>query len=134
MIREPAQYALLELLLGSGDCPAVVGVRDLPQWCPGIVRLDLAGVADWNVAINLAMDQEDWNFCCSCGIFGRDRLQIEVVLPACTEKCDFYNRAKDGSSDPRAEMERLPHAVVGDLTKSGEGRFGGYGAEVWIRG
>ena len=29
-------------------------------------------------------------------------------------------------------MEGLPHAVVGDLTKIGEGRFGGHGAEVWM--
>ena len=30
-------------------------------------------------------------------------------------------------------MEGLFHAVVGDLTKIGEGRFGGYGAEVRVR-
>src|SRR5437867_1629891 len=29
-------------------------------------------------------------------------------------------------------MERLSHAVVGDLTKIGEGRLGDYGAEVWM--
>ncbi len=30
-------------------------------------------------------------------------------------------------------MEGLAHAVVSDLTKIGEGRFGGDGAEVWMR-
>lgn len=30
-------------------------------------------------------------------------------------------------------MEGLPHAVISDFTKIGEGRFGGYGAEVWMR-
>jgi hypothetical protein len=29
-------------------------------------------------------------------------------------------------------MKGLTHAVVGDLAKSGEGRFGGYGAEVGV--
>ncbi len=29
-------------------------------------------------------------------------------------------------------MEGLSHAVVGDLAKIGEGRFGGYGAEEWV--
>src|ERR1700686_2670622 len=29
-------------------------------------------------------------------------------------------------------MERLSHAVKGDFPKSGEGRLGGYGAEVWV--
>ena len=130
MIGEPSQYALFELRFCSRDCAAVVGVRDFPHWCPGIVRLDLAGVPDWNVAVNLAMDQEDWDFGGGNRILGRDRLHVEVVLPACTEKCDFDNRAKDNSSHPRAQMEGLPNAVVGDLTKIREGRLSDQGTEV----
>jgi len=34
--------------------------------------------------------------------------------------------------NPGTEVEGLSHAVVGDLAKIGEGRFGGDGAEVGV--
>ena len=65
-------------------------------------------------------------------IFGRDVFHVEVVLPAGAEEGDFDYGTKDGASDPRPKMERLSHAVVGDLAKVRERGFSSYGAEVGV--
>ena len=60
-------------------------------------------------------------------------MHVEVVLPAGAEEGDFDQRAEDGASYPRAEMEGLAHAVIGDLAEIREGGFDGDSAEVWVR-
>jgi len=73
---------VLEFFRGAADCAAMVGIGDFPQlraWCCGV---DEAGVTDGDVAVDLAVDQEDWNMCRGCGILGRDFGHIKAVLPA----------------------------------------------------
>jgi hypothetical protein len=89
-------------------------------------------MTDWNVAVDLAVNQENGGFSCGYGIFGRDFLHLQVVFEAGTEEGDFYQGAKDSAPYPGAEVEGLSHAIVGDLAKSGERGFGGDGAEVWV--
>lgn len=111
----------------------MVGAGDFPELCVGGVGVDGFGVANGNVAVDLAVDQENWNSCRLRGIFGGDSGHVEVVLPTRAEKRNLDQRAEDGASDPGAEAKRLSHAIVGDLAESGERRFYGYGAEVRVR-
>lgn len=48
------------------------------------------------------------------------------------QESDLDQWPENGAAEPRAQMEGLSHAVVSDLAKIGEGRFGGDGAEVWM--
>jgi len=59
--REPSENALFEFLRRSADCAAVIGVRDFPENCVGITEVDLTGVANRDVAIDLTVNEEDWN-------------------------------------------------------------------------
>ena len=127
---EPSQKAALEFFRGRAKGAAVVGGWDFPELSARIAGVDTAGMADGDVAVDLAVDEEDWDGGRGYGIFGRDFLHVEVVLPAGAEEGDFNQRTQEGASDPGAKVEGLSHAVVGDLAKIGEGRFGGHGAEV----
>ena len=85
-----------------------------------------------NVAVDLAVDEQNRDRGCGHGVFRGNIFHVEVVLQAGAKECDFDERAEDGASDPRTQVEGLSHAVVSDLTKIGEGRLGGYGAELWV--
>jgi hypothetical protein len=87
-------------------------------------------VAWGNVAVDLAVNQEDWNLGGAYCIFWRNVLHVQAVLPANVEKGEFDYRAEDGASEPGAEVKGLAHAVVGDLAETGEGRFCGDGTEA----
>ena len=131
---EPRQHALFEFLWGGAYCSAVVGVGDFPQNYFWIAGLDLARVANGYVAVDLAVNQEDWDLCGCYGIFWRDLLHIEMVLGADVEERKFDYWAEEGASEPRAHVKGLTHAVVGDFAEAGEGRFGGDGAEARLCG
>jgi hypothetical protein len=96
--------------------------------------VDLARVAEGNVAVDLAVNEENWNFRGGDGVLGRDLLHVQVMFPADVEESEFDDRAEEGSTKPGAEVKGLSHAVVGDLAKAGEGRFGGDGAEAGLDG
>lgn len=129
---EPDEEAAFEFLGGGADSATVVGVGNFPELGVGISGADNLRVTQGNVAVDLAVNQENRD-CRGCdGIFRGNILHAEVILQAGAEKGNFDEWAEDGASDPRAEVERLSHAVVGDLAKIGEGRFGDYGAEVWV--
>jgi len=120
--------------LGGGAYgSAVVGTGDFPELCVGSAGVNGFGVANGNVAVDLAVDEKNWNFGRCDGVLGRKCRQVEVVLPTRSKKRDFDQRAENCASDPRAEVEGLSHAIVGDLAERGERRFDGYGAEVWVR-
>lgn len=87
-------------------------------------------MSEGDVAIDLAVDQKDRYPSRGDGIFWGDLLHVKPVPPACIEKGEFDNRAKNSASKPRTEMKRLTHAIVGNLAKAGERRFGGHSAEV----
>lgn len=128
--NEPVQHAAIELLGSGGDGTAVFGAGDFPKLDSGIARMDLAGVADGDVAVELAVDYQNRDLGRGYRIFGRDLIHVEVVLRAGAPERNFHQRTEDGSSEPRTQMEGLAHAVVGDLAKIGEGRLGGNGTEV----
>jgi len=89
LVLEPRQNAVLEFFRGGTDCAAMVGGRHFPQDCVWGVGMDSFRMANWDVAIDLAVDQEDWDGRCGCGIFGRDVLHVEVILQARAEEGDF---------------------------------------------
>jgi hypothetical protein len=109
---------------------AVLGVGDLPENYVRIAGPDATGMARRNVAVDLAMNQKDRNSGSCDRIFWRDLLHVQAVLPARIEEGEFDDGAKDGASEPWAEVKGLSHAVVSDLAEGGERRFGGYCAEA----
>jgi hypothetical protein len=131
---EPRQKALVELLWGCAYGSAVIGVGDFPENCVAISRFYSAGMANRYVAVDLTVNQEDWDLCGCHGIFWRDLLHVEMVLGADVEESEFDYGAEEGASEPGAQVEGLAHAVIGDLSETGERRFGGYGAEVRFDG
>ena len=55
-------------------------------WVSGMYE---ARVANRNVAVDLAMNQENGNICYGCGIFRGDFVHVEVVFQACAKEGDF---------------------------------------------
>jgi hypothetical protein len=127
---EPCEDAVFEFLWRCADGSAVIGVWDFPQHCVAIAGLDAVRVAERNVAIDLTVNQKDWDSRDRDGIFRRDLLHVETVLRPNVEESKLDNGAEESSSEPGAEAKGLAHAVVSDLAEAGEGRFGGDGAEV----
>ena len=130
---EPSQNSFFKFLRGRAVGGAVVSCGNFPKLSVGGECVNSAGVSDWNVAVDFTMDEKDWDVGREGGIFGRDLIHVEVEFPSGAKECDFDQRTKDGASEPGAEVERLSHAVVGDLAEIGEGGFDGDGAEVWMR-
>ncbi len=89
MFAKEGQKSLLEFLWGGADGAAVVGGADFPELGVGIARVDEAGVADWDVAVDLAVDEKDGGRRCGDGIFRRNLLHVEVVFQAGAEEGDF---------------------------------------------
>lgn len=116
------------------DGAAVIGVGDLPENYVGIAGLDAAGVAEGNVIVDLAVNQKDRHLGGYDRIFWRNLLHIEAVLQSHVQESEFDDGAEEGASEPGTEVKGLPHAVVGDLAETGEGRFGGDGAEAGLDG
>jgi len=112
----------------------MVGVRNFPESDAGINVMDLTGVTNWNVAIGLTVNEKNWNTRDGDGIFGRDLIHVEMVLPADIEESEFDDWAEESASEPRAEVKGLAHAVISDFMKSGERRFGGDSAEAGFDG
>lgn len=72
----------------------MVGVRDLPQfggWGAGVNALR---VAQWNVVIDLAVNQKRRNRCIGGGVLWRNFFHVEVILQARAKECDFHERAE----------------------------------------
>lgn len=44
------------------DGAAVIGVGDFPEDCSWIAGVDAAGVAEWDVAVDLAVNKKDRDF------------------------------------------------------------------------
>ena len=74
---------------GGAEGAAVVGGGDFPELGVWVAGVDAAGVADGDVAVGLAVDEEDWDGGRGYGIFGGDFLHVEVVLQAGAEEGDF---------------------------------------------
>jgi len=81
-------------------------------------------MSNGNVAVCLAMNEENGYVCGGNGILRRDLLHLQSVLPAGSQKSNLYERAQDGAAKPRTEMERLSHPVICDLAKACKGRLG----------
>ena len=77
-------------------------------------------MADWDVSVDLAVNQEDWDLRGCYGVLWRDMLHVEMVFRADEEESEFDYGAEESASEPRAEVKGLAHAVVGDLTEAGE--------------
>ena len=127
---EPCEDAVFEFLWRCADGSAVIGVWDFPQHCVAIAGLDAVRVAERNVAIDLTVNQKDWDSRGRDGIFGRDLLHVETILRPNVEESKLDNGTEESASEPGAEAKRLAHAIVSDLAEAGESRFGGDGAEV----
>ena len=67
----------------------LVGGRDFPELRVRIARVNEAGVAHGDVAVDLAVDEENRDGRRSDGIFRRNFLQVEVVFPAHAQEGDF---------------------------------------------
>jgi hypothetical protein len=131
---EPGEQSLFELLWGCADGAAVIGVGDFPKDYVPIAGLDAAGVAKGDVAVDLAVNQEDGNVGGRDCVFWRDLPHVEVIFPADIEEGEFDDGPEEGASEPRAEVKGLTHAVIGDLAEAGEGRFGDDGTEAGLHG
>jgi hypothetical protein len=130
--NEPGQQAAIEFLGSGGGGTAVFGAGDFPKLDFGIAGMDLAGVADGDVGVELAVDHQNRDMGRGYGVFGRDLIHVQVVFQAGAQERNFHQRTQDGSSEPGAQIEGLAHSVIGDLAKIGEGRLGGNGTEVWM--
>jgi hypothetical protein len=86
---------------------AVAGCGDFPQGNVGIAGLDTMRVADRNVAVDLAVNQGNWNRGCCYRIFWGDLLHAESVLPSDVEESEFDYGAEQSESEPGAEVKRL---------------------------
>lgn len=62
---KPCEQTKLEFFWGRADRAAVIGGGDFPELCSGRVDMDQARVPDGNVAVDLAVNQKNWN--CACG-------------------------------------------------------------------
>ena len=80
--REPFEEALFEFLWSRADRAAMVGVRNFPGNSVEVTVVDLTGVTNRNVAIDLTVNEEDGNACSGDRIFGRNFIHVKVVLPA----------------------------------------------------
>lgn len=49
-------------LWSCADGAAVIGVGDFPEDCSWIAGVDAAGVAEWDVAVDLAVNKKDRDF------------------------------------------------------------------------
>ena len=130
---EPPYDPLLEFCGRDRDCATVIGARDFPEHHPGIREFYSAGVANRNIAVNLAVDQEYRNVGVYDCVLGRYAREVKIILPAGVGQRNFHHRTEDRPAKPGASVELLSHAVVGDFTEAGEGRFGGNSAEVRLR-
>ena len=126
---EPCEQVLLEFFWGFADGPTVIGCGYFPQDCFAIARLNLVGMTNRDVAVDLSVDQKDWDLRGGDGVFWCDLLHVESALQADVEEGEFDYWAEKSSSEPGTEMEGLTHAIVGDLAESGERGFCGDGAE-----
>src|ERR1700722_12066517 len=129
---EPREQAAAELFRGGANGAAVIRVVNLPENCPRVMDLNVTGVSEGDVAIDLAVDQKDRDSSRGDCIFWGDLQHVEPVPPPCIEKSEFDNRTKNSASKPRIEMKRMTHAIIGSLAKAGERRFGGHGTEVGL--
>lgn len=87
---EEGQNAVFEFLRGGADGTAVVGGGDFPELRVCIPRVDDLRMTDWDIAIDFAVDQEDWNCRCGYGIFWRDLIHLKVILQARAEEGHFH--------------------------------------------
>lgn len=120
---EPLENLCFEFGGGGADSAAVVGVRDLPQNGSWISGGDALAVAERDIAVFDAVDEQDGNLGCGDGGFGGDPLEIEVVLPACIGKGNLDGRTENGSTEPWAGVEELAYPIIGDFVEVGERRF-----------
>lgn len=132
--RKPFEHALLEFLWSYTNGAAMVGVGNFPENDAGISVMDLAGVTNWNVAIDLPVNEEDWHTRDGDCIFGRSLIHVEMVLPANIEESEFNDWAEESAPEPGAEMKGLAHTVVSDFMQGSEGRFRGDSAESGFDG
>ena len=132
--RKPFEQALLEFLWSGADGAAMVGVGNFPENDAGINVMDLTGVTNWNIAINLTMNEEDWHTGRGDGILRRRLIHVEMVFPADVEESEFDDWAEESAPEPGAEMQGLAQAVVSDFMKTRKRRFRGDGAEAGFYG
>ena len=85
---------MFEFFWRCAEGAAVVGVGDLPQHCLRIMGVNEARMTYGDVAVDLAVDKEDRNIAMGDGLFGRDLLHIQSILPSCTQERDFDDWAE----------------------------------------
>jgi hypothetical protein len=129
---EQLDDTVLKFFWSGVECATVVGSGDFPELSVGGEGVNSARVADWNIAVDLAVDEKDWDAGRGGGIFGRDLIHVEVVFPTGAEEGDFDERTQHDASHPGAEVEGLSHAVIGDLAEIGERGLDGDGAEIGV--
>jgi hypothetical protein len=104
---EPVENAALEFLRRGAEGSAVVGSGDFPELGVGGQRVNSARVADGDVAVDFTVDEKDWDIGRGGGIFRRNLIHVEVVLPAGTEEGDFNQGTEQRASYPGGEVEGL---------------------------
>jgi hypothetical protein len=70
----------------------MVGGGDFPELGVWVTGADAAGVADGDVAVDLAVNEKDRDRRCGDGLFRRDFLHVEVIFPVRAEEGDFDQR------------------------------------------
>jgi len=56
---KPGDQSRLELVVGGADCAAVICVCDLPQHYAFVPSLNPSGMAQWDVAVERAVNEKD---------------------------------------------------------------------------
>ena len=118
MAVEPGQNSVLEFLRCGGHRAAMVRARDSPELQLRIVGYEAQRVAERDVAVHYAMNEQDGNMRVGDGVFGRGLRQVDLIFGTRNQQRNLDNRTQDSSSKPRPSGEALPHAIVSDLAKS----------------
>ena len=95
----------------------MVGAGNLPENDGRVVTCDRVGVTDRNIAVLLAMDQEDRNTARGCSSQRRNSSQIEVVMPLSVGESRFDDGVEKSTPEPRSRMEELSNAIVGNFAE-----------------
>jgi hypothetical protein len=130
MAPKPGDQFVFEFFRRNTDSSTMVGTGNLPKNKGRVVSCDCAGVTDRNIAILLAVDQEDGNVARGRSSLWRDFRQIHVVVPASIGERNFDDRKQDGSAEPRASMKVLANAIVGNLAERRKRGLRSYSAEA----
>src|SRR5215475_13432350 len=94
MTRKPCDQLLSEFRWSHADCSTMVGARYFPKSEARIASLDRARVANGNIAVLLAMNEENWHLAGRRGIHRGNLGEVDAVVQASISECHFDDGEK----------------------------------------